>query len=294
MEKINITEILKDCPKGTKLYSPICGECKLESIHNELKKIIVSTSDGMVFSFYSDGKYFQIDNSECLLFPSKENTTWEGFQRPFKDGDIVYVKTINYHEYILIFKEIKNDHIHKYVCFTYQRLSIDKCPVCQLDVSEIMRLATEEEKAKLFQAIKENGYYWDAETKTLEKLVKPKFKVGDKIRHDDGGLIYTIDGIYGSIYGVKELDYGIPIAEQDDWELFTNKFDTNTLKPFESRVLVRDYDHQCWRVSFFGYFDKFMGKFDTVRGVYIQCIPYEGNEHLLNTNKDCDEYYKNW
>jgi hypothetical protein len=284
-----------------------------------------------------------------MLFPSKENTTWEGFQRPFKDGDIVYVKTINHHEYILIFKEIKNDHIHKYVCFTYQRLSIDKCPVCQLAVAEIMRLATEEEKAKLFQAIKENGYYWDAETKTLEKLVKPKFKVGDKIRHDDGGLIYTIDGIYGSIYGVKELDYGIPIAEQDDWELVSNiepkfkvgdkivkkgdisvtilisevddecyysttegsigllpiaeqddwelvpnKFDTTTLKPFESRVLVRDYDHQCWKVSFFGYFDKFMGKFDTVRGVYIQCIPYEGNEHLLGKTDDCEEYFKTW
>lgn len=29
---VNIAEILKYCPKGTKLYSPICGDCTLEDI----------------------------------------------------------------------------------------------------------------------------------------------------------------------------------------------------------------------------------------------------------------------
>ena len=33
----------------------------------------------------------------------------------------------------------------------------------------------EEEKQRLFDAIKERGYKWNAETKTLEKLVEPKF-----------------------------------------------------------------------------------------------------------------------
>ena len=32
MEKINIAELLKDCPKGMELYSPLCGECKLDMI----------------------------------------------------------------------------------------------------------------------------------------------------------------------------------------------------------------------------------------------------------------------
>jgi hypothetical protein len=39
------------------------------------------------------------------------------------------------------------------------------------------RFATEEEKQKLFQAIKDHGYKWNAETKTLEKLVEPKFDI---------------------------------------------------------------------------------------------------------------------
>jgi hypothetical protein len=128
----------------------------------------------------------------------------------------------------------------------------------------------------------------------LKNVIEPKFKVGDKIRHKINNDIYEISAIYDGFYGLVDYAFMLNMKYQDDYELVQNKFDITTLKPFESRVLVRDYDHQCWGVSFFGYFDKFMGKFDTVRGVYIQCIPYEGNEHLLNTNKNCDEYYKNW
>lgn len=36
-KKLNLVEILKDCPEGTKLYSTICGEVKLSHIENEVK-----------------------------------------------------------------------------------------------------------------------------------------------------------------------------------------------------------------------------------------------------------------
>ena len=53
---------------------------------------------------------------------------------------------------------------------------IDNKGVFALDgYNDTARFATEEEKQKLFKAIKDNGYKWNAETKTLEKLVKPKF-----------------------------------------------------------------------------------------------------------------------
>ena len=45
---------------------------------------------------------------------------------------------------------------------------------------KVVRLATEEEKQILFDAIKENGYKWNAETKTLE-ITRLNFKVGDWI-----------------------------------------------------------------------------------------------------------------
>ena len=37
-ENLNLVEILKDCPKGTKLYSPIFGEVKFEEINDNNKK----------------------------------------------------------------------------------------------------------------------------------------------------------------------------------------------------------------------------------------------------------------
>ena len=31
-EKVDLTKILKDCPKGTKLYSTVCGEVEFDKI----------------------------------------------------------------------------------------------------------------------------------------------------------------------------------------------------------------------------------------------------------------------
>lgn len=35
--KINVAALLKDCPKGTKLYSPICGEYELEELKPKIE-----------------------------------------------------------------------------------------------------------------------------------------------------------------------------------------------------------------------------------------------------------------
>ena len=113
---------------------------------------------------------------------SKYKTTWEGFEPPyeFEDGDILFVKST--YDWLLIYKESENDvDLYKYVATShngsYSFITYDCIPICRKkEVSEI-RLATEEEKAKLFQVIKDNGYKWNAETKTLEKLEHPKFDI---------------------------------------------------------------------------------------------------------------------
>jgi hypothetical protein len=91
MEKLNIAELLKDCPKGIKLYSPIFGDVYLEKIRPHLVIVVTTDKEQGDFKeeFLYDGRYGI--NGECMLFPSKGKTTWEGFQRPFKNGDtIVY------------------------------------------------------------------------------------------------------------------------------------------------------------------------------------------------------------
>lgn len=53
--------------------------------------------------------------------------------------------------------------------------------------------------------------------------------------------------------------------------------------PFETRVLVRDTNDAAWRPAIYGYTaKKDLFSFCVVGGiVWAQCIPYEGNEHLL-------------
>lgn len=85
-ENINIAKILKNVPKGTKLWSPICGECKLLYITSGVYPIGVSTeeNDSRTFTFMSNGWYADYPNAECLLFPSKENRDWSTFKAPWK------------------------------------------------------------------------------------------------------------------------------------------------------------------------------------------------------------------
>ena len=81
-ENLNLVEILKDCPKGTKLYSTIFGDVKFEEINKDrLHPIIVKICDGHTEYFTADGKkYYGIYNGECTLFPSKEQRDWSKFK----------------------------------------------------------------------------------------------------------------------------------------------------------------------------------------------------------------------
>ena len=78
-ENLNLVEILKDCPKGTKLYSTVFGEVELDSID-----VVSSHPICVVFpcgddSFTKDGKMFDGCDGECVLFPSKEQRDWSKF-----------------------------------------------------------------------------------------------------------------------------------------------------------------------------------------------------------------------
>lgn len=179
-EKLNLVEILKDCPKGTKLWSPLCGECEFEEIrYGEIFLIHTrALCDRSIFKFMDDGKFYDNDGV-CVLFPSREQWDWSKFQRPFKDGDVIYVSTRR-NSWVSIFNNDTENQM-----FTYADYNLDNnnfygsdkeaMSLCFHKAILEKRIATEEEKQKLFQAIKDNGHKWNAVTKTLEKLEVPKF-----------------------------------------------------------------------------------------------------------------------
>lgn len=86
-ENINLLEILKGIPDGTKLWSPICGECEVESIIH-CDKYPIKTIHGkgyktQYYNFTSQGKLCNNSEAECLLFPSKDNRDWSTFITPW-------------------------------------------------------------------------------------------------------------------------------------------------------------------------------------------------------------------
>ena len=94
-EKLNLVEILKDCPEGTKLYSPIFGDVELVKVHNggdyPIEVKLSETSNG---EFTKDGRFFLNYDGECMLFPSREERDWSKLkdklvESKFKDGDSV-------------------------------------------------------------------------------------------------------------------------------------------------------------------------------------------------------------
>ena len=307
---INIAKILKNKPKGTRLYSPIFGECAFILVREETDDICVKKHNGVKEFFDSKGLYNAL--GECLLFPSREMRDWSKFawkkgdvlisdcgfvcifkewasddytkfngcyfdgmpnaktdkyskldnntaygyireierklggklnletleiekQLEFKNGDVLFVKC-DKQDFIEIFNYSKKNgdlYDHASLDTATQDLDISgKYRICKDEIVEI-RIATEEEKQKLFSALAKEGKAWDAEKKQIVDL-KPKVE----------------------------------------------------LKPFD-RVLVRDSKSDNWRANLFGYIGK-DGYCHCVYANWAYCIPYEGNELLLGTSKDVE------
>ena len=99
-ENLNLVEILKDCPEGTKLYSPIIGEVEFKRIkYCEYPIVTCSKNGNRILSFTKEGLFFS--EGECImLFPSKNQRDWSKFNvkkhrfdpKTFQPFDKVLVK----------------------------------------------------------------------------------------------------------------------------------------------------------------------------------------------------------
>lgn len=83
-ENLNLCEILKGCPTGTKLWSPVWGNMTLIQINDVSIYPIVLSADGFNnVSLHSDGRMYGVKESECILFPSKYQRDWSKFKSSY-------------------------------------------------------------------------------------------------------------------------------------------------------------------------------------------------------------------
>ena len=96
-ENIDLTKILKDCPKGTKLYSTIHGEVTLIDSNDTSQHypISVRLNDKKVEIFTYEGKLLNKFDGECILFPSKDQRDWSKFTAHWYKKDKFDPKTLN-------------------------------------------------------------------------------------------------------------------------------------------------------------------------------------------------------
>ena len=133
--------------------------------------------------------------------------------------------------------------------------------------------------------------------KEEKKLVKPKFKVGDRVRRKGTNKdnVYEITKVYDESYGIAGLSLVIYMKYQDQYELVHNRFDPKTLKPFD-KVLGKDFDGvSYWTCNLFSHYNKIKNLCYCVGDTFSVCIPYnDDTKHLVGTTDEAPEYYKYW
>lgn len=168
--KINIAEILKDCSKGTKLYSSLFGNVELYSVsENNIQVRISKGRTYEYFNFTSEGLYyFGYYDAEKILFPSSEMRDWTKF---FKRGDVVYNKDGGLYA---IFEGWVNDDYTEFNTTINYYESITSFGTEEVCYTDCFVKASDEERA-VFIANAEKYYNGKYNPDTLQvEPVKPK------------------------------------------------------------------------------------------------------------------------
>lgn len=101
-ENIDLTKILKDCPKGTKLYCPMLGEVYFKEIRSDDEYSIITIKGCHSATFTEEGFYYADADGECLLFPSKEQRDWSKFTAPWYKKEKFDPKTLEAFDRVLV------------------------------------------------------------------------------------------------------------------------------------------------------------------------------------------------
>jgi hypothetical protein len=259
-KELNLVEILKNCPKGIKLWSPCWGKLTYNGIDwreydawdyesNDVYPIQTTwVEEELLFNPY--GQY--IDGGDVMLFPSKDNRDWSTFRRPFNEGDFIYTECNSGNKWISIYKFKSEEGLH----LTYANLNINdetiginhKGGLCEDKDIKYQRLASEAEIEQILKALHTIGYNWNNEAKKFEDIEEDK-----------------------------------------------PKWNPDTLQPFD-KVLIRDEDSEYWGGDFYLYTDKETGSdfiYSCVSSNYKICIPYnEDTKQMLGTNKEQPVFYR--
>lgn len=92
-ENLDLVKILKDCPKGTKLYSIVQGEVVFDWVREaDVNHPIYVRYNNGTEKYTRDGRFDKRYDGECVLFPSKDQRDWSKFKVPVEKFDYSTLK----------------------------------------------------------------------------------------------------------------------------------------------------------------------------------------------------------
>lgn len=320
-EKINIAEILKNKPRGTKLYSRICGAVELKKVIDVRKKksiVVKELNSNNQHRFWHDGNFFRA--GQCVLQPSENMANWSKFS--WKKGDVLQN---NDHNTQVIFDRFISDTYEMVRCKYWLKVDngIERF-VVETNVFTKDYFKVSEELSQCYINEIENRCGGKLNLETLEIEKQTEFKDGD---------IVCISGIGYLAYGIvknidnssKKLEYYVlndmSTLKFEDWLSFEDKhiqFITETqqiilfdalkkygkawddekkmivnlkpnveLKPFD-KVVVRDTEHSTWCADLFSHIDEDY-RYMCVGATWSFCIPYnEETAKLIGTTNNVE------
>ena len=320
-EKINIAKILKDKPEGTKLWTDMFGEVTLYVVTNTCDAFQVKHHNKEPW-FDKDGKLCK--EGVLCIYPSKSMRDWEKFA--WKKGDVlagafgascIFDKWANddYTRFDAKFVTPKSRgttfevedwcKITNEACIRQYIRDIEEDNGGKLNLTTL-EIENNQPEFKDGDIIKMT---WDKYSAIVIFWEYSNFGKGL-----DSHVFFNIKTkiIEYNIHGHTLQDMILRFATEEEklqlfdalakkgkaWDaekkMIVNLKPKVEFKPFD-KVLVRNTDTEEWFPGFFEKFDStwnypyhIMNRRSMTDFAFKQCIPYEGNEHLLGTTKDVE------
>lgn len=327
--KLNIANILKDKPTGTKLYADAFGELKLECIKVNEEDIIYTRSKIFtLYPFYSDGKYSK--DGEPILVPSKKMLDWNKFA--WKTGDILISDDGKSH---VIFSRWYDDNYTSFYGKHYlNNENKDKALYYKTLVCTTKMYSLEDkDAAKVYINNIEEKFGGKLNLKTLKiEKTQLKFKDGDIIVTDpipslcystcifilkgdlstnenqaNSYVFYNVENNYvdfnilDTMIRDRNIRLAIDVEKETLFEALARKgkywnAEKKVVEDIKKEYQFKPFEKVLVRdnrnEAWRAAFFSYINEYKryvTTSMAWKYCIPYEGNEHLLGTTKDVEE-----
>lgn len=306
-KELNIAAILKEKPAGTKLWSPIFGNCVFSRLSSESDIRVFPIHNGFTSteekSFFKTGQYTLA--GEVCLFPSKQMQDWSKFA--WEKGDVL----LNDDGKFCIFES-----------FAHSSYSTFKSKLIKHEGPFIKNDTFLADTKDWHKASDDVAKEYIAEIEEVEE--QPEFKDGDILYMNGCRLIYifkkkvqksaatlyyaSLDADYNSLYYNNAMEdvHGSRLATEEEKQQLFSALEKEGKRWNSVTKQIEDLPKKCefkpmdwclmkdstkyWELCQFAYTKKVHGTtiYSAVGGlIYYKCIPYnDETKHLLGTTDE--------